>query len=53
MALSDYSHLPQIEVFGINVLEPFTVLTDLIITAVAWYAFFKIKGGRFENPVHR
>jgi hypothetical protein len=51
--MTDYSQLPQIEVFGITLLEPFTVLTDLIITAVAWYAFFKIRGGRFENPVHR
>jgi len=37
---------------GITLHEPVTVLTDLLVTAVCWYAFWKLKGqnpGRLNN----
>lgn len=49
----DYSQMTRIDVFGLMVLEPFTVLTDLVITAVCIYAWFKLKHKAKEHQVYR
>lgn len=47
----DYSHMTRIDVFGLMVLEPYTVLTDLIITTVCIYAWIKLKAKSKNNQV--
>ena len=43
---------PAIEIFGIQILEPVTTFTDLIISAVCFYAFYKLSGIPVKNRVH-
>jgi hypothetical protein len=46
----DISGMTRVEWMGITILEPVTVLTNLMITAVCIYAFVKI--GRLEEKNH-
>jgi hypothetical protein len=38
-----YQHLPQVQVYGVTVLEPFNIVTNLLISAVCWYAFAQLR----------
>jgi len=43
---------PDIYISGIRIQEPVTVLTDFLVAAVCFYAFFKLrKSGRKERPI--
>ncbi len=44
---------PYVNWFGITILEPATVITDLIITAVCFYGVYKLRGPKYIHPVHR
>lgn len=46
----DINHVTRVEWFGITILEPVTVLTNLLITGVCLFAFFKI-GSMQANPI--
>jgi hypothetical protein len=41
---------PPIYIFDLRIGEPVTAITDVLITAVCFYAFFKLKGGS-DSPV--
>ena len=43
---------PAIEIFGVRILEPVTTFTDLVISAVCFYAFFKLSRIPVDNKVH-
>ena len=43
---------PSIELFGIRVDEPVTTITDLIVSAVCFYAFYKLHKIEVRNNVH-
>jgi len=43
---------PSIYPFGIRIDEPVTVLTDLLVSFVCFYAFFKLSRYKRENKVH-
>ena len=47
------NEFPFIKIFGITLLEPATVITDLIITAVCFYGVYKLRGPLFSSPAHR
>jgi hypothetical protein len=51
----DISRMPGIEWLGITILEPFTVLTNLFIAAVCFYAYVRLKKKQLTeySPVHR
>ena len=51
----DISRMPGVEWFGITILEPFTVLTNLIIAAVCIYAYYGLRKKKLTqfSPVHR
>jgi hypothetical protein len=44
--LLPYSHMPRWEWNGFVLLEPFTVLTNLLISAVCFYAFARLRPAR-------
>jgi len=44
--------LTQIYIVGIRVDEPVTVLTDLVVAAVCFYAFYKLSKAPVKNNVH-
>lgn len=44
---------PFIKIFGITLLEPATVFTDLIISAVCIYGIYKLRGPQYIHPVYR
>lgn len=43
---------PSIDVFGIRLDEPVTTATDLIVSAVCLYAFYKLNSIPIKNKVH-
>ena len=43
---------PGIELFGIRIDEPVTTFTDLIVSAVCFYAFYKLDKIPIKNKVH-
>ena len=43
---------PSIEIFGILILEPVTTFTDLIVSAVCFYAFIKLIKIPVHNRIH-
>lgn len=45
-------HQPSVFPFGIRIDEPVTTLTDLLVSAVCFYAFFKLKKIPNQNRVH-
>lgn len=47
------NEFPFIKIFGITLLEPATVITDLIITAVCFYGLYKLRGPQYIHPVYR
>ncbi|MFZ5552116.1 MAG: DUF6962 family protein [Bacteroidota bacterium] len=51
--MNEFLTLPHINVFGVIILEPFTVLTDLLIAAVCFWAYFKLKKEKYNDRVHR
>jgi len=51
--MMEYLELPHIIIAGIVVLEPFTVLTDLLISAVCFYAYIKLKKEKDNHKVYR
>jgi hypothetical protein len=40
---------PSIDILGIRVDEPMTVLTDLLVSAACFFAFFKLRGNRIAG----
>jgi hypothetical protein len=44
---------PSMEIFGILINEPVTTLTDLIVSAVCFYAFFKLSKISQKVPLHQ
>jgi hypothetical protein len=44
---------PSIEIFGILINEPVTTLTDLVVSAVCFYAFFKLSKISEKIPLHQ
>lgn len=42
---------PSIEILGVQVLEPITALTDLLVSGVCYYAFFKLNKSRSKKQV--
>lgn len=44
---------PHVKIFGITLLEPATVLTDLLITGVCFYALYKLHGSPYDKRIHR
>lgn len=44
--------VPYITVYGVDILEPFTILTDLLISAVCFYAFAKLRDKRYTGSVY-
>lgn len=47
----DYAQ-PSIEIFNIRINEPVTTATDLLITAVCVYAFFRLNAIPKQNNIH-
>lgn len=47
-------HIPQtsIELYGIRIDDPVTTFTDLIVSAVCFYAFYKLHQIPLKNKVH-
>jgi hypothetical protein len=43
---------PSIEIYGIKINEPVTTATDLLITAVCLYAFFRLNKIPKQNNIH-
>ena len=43
---------PSIDVFGIRLDEPVTTVTDLIVSAVCFYAFYRLNAIPNKNKVH-
>lgn len=43
---------PSVEVFGLRLDEPVTTITDLLVTAVCWYAFYRLSKIPIKNNVH-
>ncbi len=43
---------PSIDVFGLRVDEPVTMLTDLLVTAVCIYAWLKLRKGDDKSLIH-
>jgi hypothetical protein len=43
---------PSIEIYGLRVDEPLTMLTDLVVTAVCIYAFVRLSRIPLKNNVH-
>lgn len=39
---TDFSGLPQIEIYGVTILEPFNVITNLFITSLCWFCFYRL-----------
>jgi len=44
--------VPYITLYGVDILEPFTVLTDLLIAAVCFYAYAKLRNEKYKNSVY-
>ena len=44
---------PSVELFNIRIDEPVTTITDLIVSAVCFYAFYKLHKIPVKNSVHR
>lgn len=44
---------PSIDIFGITIMEPMVTLTDLMITVVCVYAFFKLRKLNKKGEVHK
>lgn len=43
---------PAVEYFGIRIDEPVTTFTDLIVSAVCFYAFYQLRKISLKNKVH-
>jgi len=41
--VTDFSDMPRVVWYGVTILEPFTVLTNLIIAAACFYAYRNLK----------
>ncbi|RXK59739.1 hypothetical protein ESA94_11805 [Lacibacter luteus] len=51
---SNLSEMPRIRLFGITVLEPFTVLTNLFIAFACFYAYYSLKKRKLNQSfTHR
>ncbi|MEA1897746.1 MAG: hypothetical protein U9N53_08805, partial [Bacteroidota bacterium] len=44
---------PAIEILGIQINEPVTTVTDLIVSAVCFYAFFKLRKISGKEKLHQ
>jgi len=44
--VKDFSDMPSVKWFGVTILEPFTVLTNLMIAAACFYAYRNLKKKR-------
>ncbi|MEQ1796323.1 MAG: hypothetical protein ABL872_00155 [Lacibacter sp.] len=53
-AISNLADMPRIHLFGITILEPFTVLTNLLIALACFYAYYGLKKrGLNQSFTHR
>lgn len=53
-AISDFADMPRIHLYGIAILEPFTVLTNLLIAFACFYAYYGLKKRKLNHSfVHR
>lgn len=43
---------PPIHLWGIRINEPVTTLTDLLVSAICFYAYYKLRGGNKGDKVH-
>ncbi len=43
----------EVQLWGIQIQEPITALTDLLITAVCWYIFIKLRPLKERSRVYR
>jgi hypothetical protein len=48
-----YTSQPSVEIFGIRMDEPVTTITDLIVAAVCFYAFYRLHKIPTRNKMHR
>lgn len=44
---------PSIELFGLQITEPVTVLTDLLISVVCWYGYYVLKKKKSPGAIRR
>ena len=44
---------PSVEILGLRIDEPITTITDLLVTAVCYYAFFRINKVSKKTPLHQ
>ncbi|MCF8297426.1 MAG: hypothetical protein K9J13_07795 [Saprospiraceae bacterium] len=43
---------PAIEILGVKLLEPVTTITDLVVSAICFYAFYKLARIKNRNKMH-
>lgn len=43
---------PSIDVLGLRVDEPITMLTDVLVTVICWYAYYKLGKPEKGNSIH-
>ncbi len=51
MVENEFDSLPQVEIFGVTVLEPFNIITNLFITLLCWIAFYRLRQSP-ERAIH-
>ena len=44
---------PSIEIFGVLIMEPVVTLTDLLVTAVSFYAYLKLRKANRQGSSHQ
>lgn len=44
---------PSLDILGLRVDEPITMLTDVLVTVVCWYAFYKMSQMEKKGSIHR
>jgi hypothetical protein len=44
---------PSLDILGLRVDEPITMLTDVLVTVVCWYAFHKLGKSEKKGSIHR
>ncbi len=47
----DFSTMPSVKWFGVTILEPFTVLTNLLIAAACFYAYHNLKKKKLTGTI--
>jgi hypothetical protein len=50
--INSYFNNPPIYPFGLRVDEPITMLTDVLVTVICWYAFYKLGKPERKGNIH-